>query len=306
MNRKKSLSKTFPKGWDATDKDKIHVRILRAKKGASFIMIGLSLLFPLLLWAQKPHLLLLKTYKDQNISGWVMSEKLDGIRAYWDGKHLISRGGKIIHAPAWFTKRYPPFAIDGELWTKRGDFAHIVSIVRDKTPSTEWHQIKHYIFDVPNVRGDLLARLERVKPYEGDVIRIIPQKRVKSRQELLRFLKEVEAKGGEGVVVRDPEAPYIPHRTAKALKVKSFKDAECEVVGYTKGKGRYEGEIGALRCRLDSHIVFSLGSGLSDKEHTNPPPIGSIVTFKYKEMTNSGKPRFPVFLRVRYEARGRP
>jgi len=90
------------------------------------------LLFPFLLFAAKPNLLLLKVYKDQNISGWVMSEKLDGVRAYWDGKHLISRGGKIIHAPKWFTKDYPPFAIDGELWSKRGDFENISSIVRDK------------------------------------------------------------------------------------------------------------------------------------------------------------------------------
>ena len=51
-----------------------------------------------------------------------MSEKLYGIRAYWDGTHLISRGGKIIHVPKWFTKNYPLFEIDGELWTKREDF----------------------------------------------------------------------------------------------------------------------------------------------------------------------------------------
>ena len=264
-------------------------------------VIYLFLVFSLSLWAQKPHLLLLKTYKDQNISGWVMSEKLDGIRAYWDGKHLISRGGKIIHAPAWFTKNYPSFPIDGELWSRRRDFEHISSIVRDKTPSSEWHQIKHYIFEVPGAKGNLFQRLAKVKPYESDIIRIIPQKRVHDKKELMAFLKELEAKGGEGVVVRDPNAPYIAKRTSKALKVKSFKDTECEVVGYTKGRGKYEGKIGALRCRLKNGILFAIGSGLSDKDRIDPPKVGSIVTFKYKELTKNGKPRFPIFLRVRHD-----
>ena len=69
----------------------------------------LLLLLPFLLFAQKPKLLLLETYNDQNITGWVMSEKLDGIRAYWNGKNLISRGGKIIHAPSWFIKKLSTF-----------------------------------------------------------------------------------------------------------------------------------------------------------------------------------------------------
>ena len=75
----------------------------------------LWLIISVILLADKPNLLLLKVYKEQNITGWVMSEKLDGIRAYWNGKNLISRGGKLIYAPKWFTKNYPPFSIDGEL-----------------------------------------------------------------------------------------------------------------------------------------------------------------------------------------------
>ncbi len=116
-----------------------------------------------------------------------------------------------------------------------------------------------------------------------------------------KFLKEIEAKGGEGVVVRDPKAPYIDTRTAKALKVKSFKDEECKVVGYTKGKGKYAEVIGALKCQLTNGIIFKIGSGLSDKERKNPPKIGDIVTFKYFEKTKKEKPRFPVFMYIRYK-----
>ena len=228
-----------------------------------------------------------------------MSEKLDGIRAYWDGKNLISRGGKIIHAPKWFTKNYPAFEIDGELWTKRGDFENISSIVRDKNPSEHWREIKHYIFEVPNAQGGLFKRLEKVKPYEGKMIKIIKQIPIKDKMHLEHFLEEIEAKGGEGLVARDPKSPYINKRTSKALKVKTFHDAECEVIGYTKGKGKYIDVIGAIKCQLDNGAQFKIGTGLSDKARANPPKIGEIVTFKYQKMTKYGKPRFPVFLRVR-------
>ena len=261
----------------------------------------LVFLLPLLLFAQKPKLLLLKVYKDQNISGWIMSEKLDGIRAYWDGKKLLTRGGKIIHAPKWFTKDYPPFAIDGELWSKRGDFENISSIVRDKTPSKKWREIKHYIFEVPNQKGNLFERLAKVKPYQNSVIKIIPQIKIKNKKHLKQFLIEIEKKGGEGVVVRDPNTPYIAKRTSKALKVKSFKDKECKVIDYNIGHGKYEGLMGSIECIMDNNISFKIGSGFSLKDRKNPPPIGSIVTFKYKEMTKYGKPRFPVFLRLREE-----
>ena len=257
------------------------------------------LFIPFILLASKPNLLLLKTYKDQNISGWVMSEKLDGIRAYWNGKNLISRGGKIINAPQYFIKDYPPFEIDGELWSKRKDFENISSIVRNKIPSKRWSEIKHYIFEVPNAKGNLFERLEIVKSYENSYIKILKQIYVKDKKHLESYLKEIESKNGEGVVVRDPYASYINKRTSKALKVKSFKDTECKVIGYTKGKGKYKGLLGALICKLPNNIEFKIGSGLSDSDRKYPPKIGDIVTFKYYEFTKYGKPRFPVFLRVR-------
>ena len=259
----------------------------------------LFLFIPFFLLAGKPDLLLLKTYKDQNITGWVMSEKLDGIRAYWNGKNLISRGGKIIHAPKWFTENYPSFEIDGELWTKRGDFENISSIVRDKIPAKEWEEIRHYIFEVPNTQGGLFERLQRLKPYVGKNIRIVKQIPIRDKTHLKLFLEEIEEKGGEGLVVRDPNAPYINKRTSKALKVKTFQDAECKVIGYTKGKGKYKDVIGAIQCQLDDGTRFKIGTGLSDRLRINPPKIGEMITFKYQNFTKYGMPRFPVFLRVR-------
>jgi DNA ligase-1 len=264
-------------------------------------LIIFATIFSVTLLAQKPNLLLLKVYKDQNITGWVMSEKLDGVRAYWNGKHLLTRSGNIIYAPSWFTKDYPPFEIDGELWSKRRDFENIVSIVRDKTPSREWREIKHYIFEVPNSKGGLFERLAKVKAYESNIIKIISQIKVKDKLHLKQYLKKIESKSGEGVVVRDPDAPYISKRTNKALKVKTFLDKECKVIAYNSGSGKFEGLLGSITCQLDNNVTFKIGTGFDMKERENPPAIGSLITFKYKEFTKYGKPRFPVFLRIKSE-----
>jgi len=261
------------------------------------VLILLFVTFPL--FAKKPNLLLLKVYQDQNITGWVMSEKLDGVRAYWDGEKLLTRSGHIIHAPKWFTKGYPPFEIDGELWTKRGDFENIVSIVRDRVPSDKWREVKHYIFEVPHAKGALFERLKRVKSYESSIIKIIPQIKIKNKKDLQRFLKEVEEKGGEGVVVRDPNTLYIDRRSNKALKVKTFLDRECKVVGYHQGHGKFDGLMGSIICKMDDNQTIKIGSGFSEKQRYNPPAIGTVITFKFKGYTKYGKPRFPVFLRVR-------
>ncbi|MEA3314864.1 MAG: DNA ligase [Campylobacterota bacterium] len=257
----------------------------------------LILLIPLLVFA-KPNILLLETYKEQNITGWVMSEKLDGIRAYWDGKNLITRNGNIINAPKWFLKDYPPFEIDGELWSKRKDFENILSIVRDKIPSENWKEIKHYIFEVPNVEGNLTTRLNKVKPYENNIIKIIPQIKIQNKIHLDNFFRDIISKGGEGVIVRDPTQPYIDKRTRKALKIKSFKDDECKIIGFTD-HSKNSAMIGAIKCELDNGVRFKIGSGLNNKLRLDPPNLGDIITFKYQEFTKYGKPRFPVFLRVR-------
>ncbi len=254
-------------------------------------------------FAKSPKLLLLEQYEDQNITGYLMSEKLDGIRAYWDGKNLLSRSGKIIHAPKWFKKNFPSFEVDGELWSKRGDFEFIQSVVMDKKPSKGWKKITYNIFEVPNQKGKLIKRLEVLKKYlkshQIHHMKIIKQTVCEDKKHLEKFFEEVKSKGGEGVVLRDPKAPYIAKRTTKALKYKDFEDDECEVVSYHKGKGKYEGLLGSFTCSLKNGVEFKVGSGLIDKERRNPPAIGKIITFKHQGYTKYGKPRFPVFLRVR-------
>jgi DNA ligase-1 len=254
-------------------------------------------------YAQKPNLLLLKSYKnDINVTNWLISEKLDGVRAYWDGTRLISRNGKEFAVPKWFTKDFPPFEIDGELWTSRGDFENIISIVNRQTPHEDWKNISYQIFEVPHQKGGLMMRLgvleKWLKKNSNEFIHIIPQQVCKNSEHLKELLEEVEKKGAEGLVVREPKALYIDKRTSKALKVKSFQDDECVITGYTQGRGKFEGLVGALVCEWKDKSL-KIGSGLSVKDRKHPPALGSEITFKYNGFTKFGNPKFPVFLRVR-------
>ena len=261
--------------------------------------------------------MLLKTYNgSQNVDGWVMSEKYDGVRGLWDGKKLISRGNKMIHAPNFFTQNFPPFMIDGELIldknntkigeisdiNKSSNFQNLCKIVADLHGKDEWKDVKFMIFDVPNAKGNLNQRLQILKDFlqqnPNKFIKIIEQKPVVSRTNLDAFLDEITKRGGEGVVVRDPLTPYIHGRSDKILKYKKMKDAECKVIAHHKGK--FSKKFGALSCvDLKSGVKFKIGSGFSEKERENPPKIGEIITYQYQNLTHEGKPRFAVFLRVR-------
>ena len=268
-------------------------------------VLWLALLLPEA-YAQKPDVFLLKTYDgSQDVVGWVMSEKLDGVRGVWDGRRLLSRNGQVLHAPTWFTRDFPPFALDGELWSKRADFENIVSIVRTKMPDARWEQLRYHVFEVPQQVGGLSDRLAVLRDYlrqrPSERIVIVPQIRVNAAAELTGFLAKVSADGGEGVVVRDPARPYKTGRLSSALKVKNHLDTECVVREILPGKGKYTGQMGALRCEMADGNQVNIGSGFSDALRAQPPPMGSVITFKYYGLTKKGRPRFPVYLRIRID-----
>ncbi|STY62464.1 DNA ligase [Mannheimia haemolytica] len=255
------------------------------------------------IFAKSPELMLVGQYQDQELNGWVMSEKLDGVRGFWDGKQLISRQGYPLNPPDYFIKDFPPFAIDGELFSERGKFEEISSIVRSAQPKG-WHKLKLQVFDVPNAQGNLIERLATLKNYlkqhPTPHIAIIEQIPIQDKAHLQQFYQSVLKQGGEGVIVRNPNAGYIQGRSAQILKIKPVLDEECTVVAHHKGKGKYADKLGAITCE-NQQGRFRIGSGFKDKDRENPPPIGSIITYKYRGVTESGKPRFATFWRVRNE-----
>ncbi|MAD41211.1 MAG: DNA ligase [Arcobacter sp.] len=250
-----------------------------------------------------------KTYnKTYHIENWLMSEKLDGIRAYWNGKQLLSKNGNIIYAPKWFIKNFPSFKLDGELWTKRNDFENIQSIVLDKNPSKHWHKITYNIFEVPEEKGTFLKRLEKIKKWQrinkNKYIKIIEQIKCQNNMHLEKYLQKVINLKAEGVMIKNPTLEYFVGRSTNILKVKKFLDAEAEVIGInyhekTEDTKNTKAKFKSLVLKLENNIVFNLGNGFSKEERINHPKIGDIVTFKYYNLTRFGKPKFASFIRIR-------
>jgi len=262
-----------------------------------FIILFLLCTYSFSIQLQKP-----KVYKGkEEIRNWVMSEKLDGIRAYWDGATLVTRKGKKIHAPKSFTKNFPKFELDGELWTKRNDFENIQSIVMDKKPSKNWSEITYYIFEVPNQAQTFLKRLNIAKKWFNQnpnyQVKILKQTKIKNKKHLDSFLNKIIQKKGEGVIIKDPMQDYYTGRSPHILKVKNAQDMEGKVIAINISKKTTI--LKSLVLELKNKVTFNLGTGFTRMQRENPPKVGEVVTFKYYGFTKNGKPKFASFLHIR-------
>ena len=282
---------------------------MKIKYNSISLLVGvLVAISPLTTFAEsekKPKLLLAKVYKKQSdISRYWASEKLDGVRAYWDGSQFLSRQGNVFHAPEWFTKGLPNRALDGELWIARDSFEQLLSAVSKNEPiDEEWRQVSYRVFELPDASGSFSERIAEMKVLISDAeiphLKMVGQYRVSSHAALMSKLDEVMDAGAEGLMLHLESAKYHTGRSNDLLKVKRFDDAEATVIKHVRGKGKYTGMMGALLLETPEGIHFKIGSGFSDLERQNPPDVGAVVTFKYFGLTKKGKPRFASFLRVR-------
>lgn len=272
------------------------------------LLLGLALALTVLpLRAGPPEILLANVYRDGiDVSQYLVSEKLDGVRAIWDGRQLVFRSGKPIQAPRWFLDALPAQPLDGELWLGRGQFERLSGIVRREQPvDDEWRQLRYMIFELPGGEGSFRERAGRIEQLVAQAgvpwLATVRQDLVMDRESLQAKLDAVLKAGGEGLMLHRADAPYESGRSDTLLKLKPWLDAEAVVVAHLPGKGKYAGQLGALRLRLPDGRQFSLGTGFTDVQRRDPPPIGSTVTYRYRELTASGLPRFASFLRRRDE-----
>jgi DNA ligase-1 len=248
-----------------------------------------------------PPLLLAETWDGgANVIGWWLSEKLDGVRAYWTGRQLLSRRGNTFHAPDWFTADLPPVPLDGELWLGRKLFQRTVGIVRRQDMTDLWKKVRFLVSDVPApdevFESRLAAATRMLREFRPPYARVHEHVPCSGIDHLRRELARVEALGGEGLLLRRPQSRYEAARSATLLKVKTFHDAEARVVGHEPGKGRHKGRLGALLVEMADGTRFAVGTGLSDAERSAPPPLDTWVTFRFQGLTDAGVPRFPVFV----------
>ena len=252
-----------------------------------------------------PKLLLahsFEKYPDLDPTGWWCSEKLDGIRGYWDGTQLISRQGNTINAPPWFTDQLPgSIPMDGELWMGRKRFQETISAVKRDVPDDRWKEVRYMVFDLPLHGGIFEKRMEYLQGMHDGRWAWTPlhHTKMKSRAHLLDELKRVVKLGAEGLMIREPGSLYVGRRDKSILKVKDFKDAEAVVLEHVPGEGKHKGRLGALRVKMPNGNEFDIGTGYSDKERENPPNKGSTVTYRFTELTNDGLPKCASFVCVR-------
>lgn len=271
----------------------------------------LNVLLCLLSWtalASPPSAPMLATsYRDtEDVGDFLVSEKLDGVRARWDGKHLWTRGGIRIAVPNGFSRGWPPEPLEGELWIARCRFDEISALVRRVGGDPKaWRDVRFMAFDLPAHPGPFSARYERLRMLVAQAgsphLAAIRQRRFDTHAALDAELARVVAAGGEGLMLHRRSARYRAGRSDDLMKYKPHEDAEAQVIAHLPGKGKYAGMLGALQVRMPDGRRFRLGTGFTDAQRAAPPPVGVWVTYRYTGYTASGLPRFARFMRIRHE-----
>lgn len=263
------------------------------------------LLFCPIAVAKPPELTLANVYqKGMSLDGYWVSEKLDGVRAYWTGERFLSRGGHEYRAPTWFTEGFPDHPLDGELWMGRGRFAELSGAVRQEVPDDDdWQRIRFMVFDLPDKEATFDQRLTRLRVLIEEVgspyMALVDQQRASTHEKLMQRLDEAVDGGAEGLMLRLGGSGYRSGRSNDLLKVKQYQDAEAVVVRHLPGQGKFEGLMGSLLVELEDGRQFRIGSGFTDEDRASPPDPGTTITFKYYGLTATGLPRFASFLRIR-------
>ncbi len=248
--------------------------------------------------------LLANLYRDAiDPAGYLVSEKFDGVRGVWDGQTLRFRSGRPVPAPAWFTEKLPREPLDGELWLGRGRFDALSGIVRTSPANDEdWRQVRYMVFEMPGAAGRFDERALRLRALVARIgwpqLQAVDQAPVADRAALQRRLAQTVAQGGEGLVLHLASAEYSTGRSDVMLKLKATLDTEATVIAHQPGQGKYAGQLGALQVQAADGRRFLIGTGLSDAMRRNPPPIGTVITYRYRDLTPGGLPRFASFLRL--------
>ena len=251
-----------------------------------------------------PLLLAQEAAPDVDPTGYLVSEKHDGVRAWWDGQTLRFRSGLPIAVPAWLLAQLPPVPLDGELWLGRGRFEALSAAVRRHQPNDEeWRHLRYMLFELPGAPGTFADRAERirqlVRQQRGQSLVAVDQATLPDRTALQQRLRSVVGGGGEGLVLHRADALYLSGRSPVLLKLKPLHDAEATVLAHLPGCGKHAGRLGALRVRNGEGVAFNIGTGFSDAERDHPPPPGTRISYTHRGHTDGGVPRFASYLRRR-------
>eukprot|EP01124_Arcella_intermedia_P027360 TRINITY_DN5339_c0_g3_i1.p1 TRINITY_DN5339_c0_g3~~TRINITY_DN5339_c0_g3_i1.p1 ORF type:complete len:295 (-),score=48.24 TRINITY_DN5339_c0_g3_i1:43-927(-) len=236
---------------------------------------------------------------EQDLTGWYISEKLDGFRAFWDGSKLISKNGNPLSVPLEFTRCLPSdVCLDGELWSGYDGISRLLSLLRAPSHHNElhWKNVKFCVFDAPMHPGSYPERhsfASKSISGSGPHVCSIPIQRCLGLPHLKATLQEVTQKKGEGLMLYHPEAPHTPGRTSNLLKVKAYSEEDvkllqCNPNSYSFLCEQKNGATCTVKC--------------SGWDYMNPPAPGTILTVKHSGyFKTSQKLKYPFLLRFRPE-----
>ena len=257
----------------------------------------------------RPPLMLANAYHSGVVlSDYWVSEKYDGVRGYWDGEKLLTRGGERIAAPVWFTANWPKTSMDGELWAGRGQFAKALSTVRQQMPDdAAWRTMRFMVFDLPTQQEPFIERIPVLNGLVSQIdqpwVQAVSQSKVLTHQALKNLLLASTKQGAEGLMLHRSASLYKGQRSDDLMKVKMHEDTEARVIAHIPGKGKYAGVLGALLVEMPAAggrpaQRFKLGTGFTDAQRQSPPALGVLVTYRFRGLNEGGIPRFASFMRV--------
>ena len=222
-----------------------------------------------------------------NVIGWLATEKIDGIRAMWNGRTMKTRNGVVIDLPHTLRRYLPRIPLDGELFMGRNNFMGTIRWLNQNDGPAQ--KLKYYVFDAPDSKTlykDRAARVRaivsRIRARHSGPIPLMAANpvKIKSVAHMNQLMQRILARGGEGLVVRDPDSKYVKKRSKKMLKLKPILSAIGTVVGHKPGKS-----TGSVKIEFpNGRITYVKG---------RRRPVGERVTVLFQELTIHGNPRHP-------------
>lgn len=275
------------------------------------------------------HCMLAKTYPEaiKFAKEYYVQEKLNGNRciSYFDEGtwHFISRSQKPMNLNFDMTGFDPDRIYDGEVMTRgktgNRDFAKTSGTINSKYRDKS--DLMYFIYDIIDEtltykerRHELLGLKGHISP-NIVILKVLDKVLVSpnpaENAKLDYWLDFIVSKGGEGVMLRDPDAPYYRSknsgdRKGYLIKYKKTKTCDLRIVGWNEGKGKYEGMIGSFICEDDAQTVRVSVAGIDDATRMSNPNdwIGKIIEVAYfdasqSQVKNMSSLQFPRFKQVR-------
>jgi DNA ligase-1 len=263
-----------------------------------------------LLHRQSELLCASKWPEDKDPKGYWLSEKLDGVRAWWDGEKLWSRTGHAWNPPQWFLNRLPrDLFLDGELWMQRDAFDETSSICR-MIDTHGWKRINYMVFDVTNLSllyEERLSSLRKSLPdgemtpdevindRSGSKVCVLPAVYCEGKVHLQKLMSEILDKGGEGLMLRQAHSAYEFKRSSTLYKLKYWYDAEGLVVD--QGSTSYnKDKMGFVVMQMECGKTIEVSEGFTQHQRAAwQPSIGKVIRYRFQELSKNGLPRFAVY-----------